>query len=141
MCPYLESDTSDYRWVSLHKCLIAYIQSHKNNLNNILLSLGVAQILNRLDRKTFNDADQRLFEVWLYSNIWCWNKNDQSVFYKWIRGLHIYLQYSCFHKSYAWVIFISDVPHRHLLFSVVWALTTQWCTTKWKRLGPSSLWL
>lgn len=24
---------------------------------------GVAQILNRLDRKTFNDADQRLFEV------------------------------------------------------------------------------
>lgn len=27
------------------------------------LSKGVAQILNRLDRKTFNDADQRLFEV------------------------------------------------------------------------------
>lgn len=26
-------------------------------------SQGVAQILNRLDRKTFNDADQRLFEV------------------------------------------------------------------------------
>ena len=28
-----------------------------------LFSAGVAQILNRLDRKTFNDADQRLFEV------------------------------------------------------------------------------
>lgn len=28
-----------------------------------VLSTGVAEILNRLDRKTFNDADQRLFEV------------------------------------------------------------------------------
>lgn len=32
-------------------------------LLNVRFSAGVAQILNRLDRKTFNDADQRLFEV------------------------------------------------------------------------------
>lgn len=31
--------------------------------DGFVVSTGVAQILNRLDRKTFNDADQRLFEV------------------------------------------------------------------------------
>lgn len=30
-----------------------------------MFSTGVAQILNRLDRKTFNDADQRLFEAFV----------------------------------------------------------------------------
>lgn len=36
--------------------------------DGFVVSTGVAQILNRLDRKTFNDADQRLFEVSFFEN-------------------------------------------------------------------------
>lgn len=46
---------------STHLVLTIFV-SHITSLI-LLLFQGVAQILNRLDRKTFNDADQRLFEV------------------------------------------------------------------------------
>lgn len=46
-------------------------------------STGVAQILNRLDRKTFNDADQRLFEVNYFAQIVCF----YSLFRLWINIL------------------------------------------------------
>uniref|UniRef100_A0A8D3BEW1 Phosphodiesterase n=1 Tax=Scophthalmus maximus TaxID=52904 RepID=A0A8D3BEW1_SCOMX len=42
--------------------------------------IGVAQILNRLDRKTFNDADQRLFEAFvIFCGLGINNTYDQSV--------------------------------------------------------------
>lgn len=36
----------------------------------LVLLPGVAQVLNRLDGKPFDDADQRLFEVFLFDSAW-----------------------------------------------------------------------
>lgn len=43
-----------------------------------MLSKGVAQVLNRLDGKPFDDADQRLFEV--RDVLFCSNNSSSAEF-------------------------------------------------------------